>query len=294
MALSLARSTLLLSFFFLGATGCGDEESPPPETPPREVSIPFEVRVGGQPFACGQRYTGLGTTGTTYEPLDFRMYLHDVRLVSDGGEEVPVTLTNDGEWQAEGAALLDFENKTGSCTNGTAKTRTRVVGTVPAGNYRGLRFRLGLPASLNHQDVSTAPAPFNDPTLFWGWRTGYVFLRVDGRTTGLKAGHFMHLGSIDCEGPPPGQTTGSAGCAFPNRPEIALDAFEPDTGKVVLDVASLFADTNLDANSEVSNTSIGCMSQKQDPDCTPIFHRLGLSLNSAAPAPAPQSFIRAE
>ncbi|WP_224368191.1 MbnP family copper-binding protein [Hyalangium versicolor] len=294
MTLSFARSTLLLSIVVIGATGCGDEESPPPETPPLEVSIPFEVRAGGKPFACGQTYTGLGTTGTTYEPFDFRMYLHDVRLVTDAGQEVPLKLKEDGEWQAEGAALLDFENKTSLCSNGTTKTNTRITGTVPEGHYHGLRFRLGLPPELNHQDVSTAKAPFNDPTLFWGWRTGYVFLRVDGRTTGLKAGHFMHLGSTDCAGPPPGQTTGSAGCAFPNTPEVSLEAFSPETGKVVLDLATLFADTNLDSNSEVSNTSIGCMSQKEDPDCAPIFQRLGLSMEAGAPAVAPQTFIRAE
>ncbi|MDY7230340.1 MbnP family copper-binding protein [Hyalangium rubrum] len=296
MVLLSARLTFLLPLVVLCATGCGDEEPtlPEPPPPPTDISIPFEARVGDKPFACGQSYPGLGATGTTYEPMDFRMYLHDVRLVSDTGQEVPVTLTNDGEWQVDGAAFLDFEDKTGLCTNGTKKIRTQVVGTVPAGNYRGLRFRVGLPSALNHQDVSTAPTPLNDPTLFWGWRTGYLFLRVDGRTTGLKAGHFMHLGSTDCAGPPPGQTTGSAGCTFPNRPEISLDGFELDKSKVVLDLATLFTNANLDTNAEVTNTSIGCMSQKEDPDCTPMFHQLGLSMDTSAPPPASQSFIRVE
>ncbi|MDC0712241.1 metallo-mystery pair system four-Cys motif protein [Stigmatella sp. ncwal1] len=293
MALSSARWTALLPLLAASALGCGDDE---PETPAlTTLSIPFEARVGTQPFACGQRYLGLGTTKTAYDPQDFRMFVHDVRLVSDTGQEVPVSLTADGVWQAEGVALLDFANTAGLCSNGTSQINTQVVGTVPEGTYRGLRFRLGVPFALNHLDVSTRPPPFDDASsLYWGWKTGYLFLRIDGRTTGLPGGYFMHLGSADCAAPPAGQTSGTAGCEFPNRPEIALEGFEPGTGKVVVDLAALLADANLDVNADVPNTSLGCMSQKEDPDCTPIFHRMGISMDKQAPAPSAQSFIRVE
>jgi uncharacterized repeat protein (TIGR04052 family) len=295
MALLPCHRFALVPLLVLGAAGCGDDEPAAPAEPPRmAVTIPFEARVGGEPFACGQRYAGLGTTKTVYEPQDFRLYVHDVRLISDSGQEVPVALTPDTKWQAEGVALLDFADKKGLCANGTAETYTQLVGTVPEGTYRGLRFRLGVPFALNHQDVSTAPAPFNDPVLFWGWRTGYLFVRIDGRTTGLPGGYFMHLGSTDCAPPPSGQTSGTAGCDFPNRSEVSLAAFTPGQGKVVVDLAALLADANLDVNADVPNTSLGCMSQKEDPDCAPVFHRMGLSLDKQTPAPAAQSFIRAE
>ncbi|WP_395805827.1 MbnP family copper-binding protein [Archangium minus] len=259
-----------------------------------EIIIPFEARVGSQPFACGQTYKGLGTTGTEYQPQDFRMYLHDVRLVSDTGQEVAVSLTDDGMWQAKNAALLDFADKTGLCSNGTAETNARVVGKVPMGNYRGLRFRVGLSQALNHQDVTLEPAPFGDTSLYWGWKSGYVFLRVDGRTTGLPGGYFVHLGSIDCATPPAGQPWGSAGCDFPNRAEISLEGFELEKSRVVLDVAALLADSNLDVNSDTPDTSLGCMSQKEDPDCAPVFKNLGLSLDKQKPSSGVQTFIRVE
>jgi hypothetical protein len=104
----------------------------------------------------------------------------------------------------------------------------------------------------------------------------------------------MHLGSIDCAPPAPGQTTGSAGCDFPNRAEISLEGFEPEKSRVVLDVAALLAGSNLDVNSDTPNTSLGCMSQKEDPDCVPVFNRLGLSLDRQASAPGVQSFARVE
>ena len=135
----------------------------------KELSIVFKPVVGSLDFACGQLYTGVGTSATTYEPKDFRLYVHNVRLVSAEGTEVPMTLTEDGAWQREGLALLDFENKTGLCSNGTEATNDRLVGTVPQGQYTGLRFTVGVPFDMNHQDASTAASPLNVSTLFWGW-----------------------------------------------------------------------------------------------------------------------------
>ncbi|NVJ25205.1 metallo-mystery pair system four-Cys motif protein [Myxococcus sp. AM011] len=280
-----------LPLVWLATLGCGDEPSEPVLTP---VSIPFAARVGSEPFACGRTYQGLGTTGTTYEPMEFRVYVHDVRLVSEAGQEVPVTLADDGVWQREGAALLDFADKSGLCTNGTQATRALLTGTVPEGRYTGLRFKLGLPASLNHRDASVAPAPFNDLSLYWNWLGGYIFARIEGRTTGLREGHYMHLGSTECAAPPPGQPNGTSGCANGNRPEIDLAAFDVGQDTVVMDVAALLAGSNLDVNAAVPNTSVGCMSQQQDPDCADVFSRLGLAHQAQSQAPAGQVFIRAE
>ncbi|WP_368667429.1 MbnP family copper-binding protein [Myxococcus sp. AB036A] len=279
------RAVRLFPFALLGVLGCGDG---------MEVAIPFEARVGSEPFACGRSYTGVGTTGTTYEPMDLRVYLHDVRLVTAEGSEVPLKLEQDGRWQTQGTALLDFADKTGLCTNGTEATNLRITGTAPEGVYTGLRFKLGVPETQNHLDVSTAPSPLNDTSLYWSWRSGYLFTRIEGRTTGLPEGHVMHLGSTDCAPPPEGRTNGTAGCTFGNRPEVALDSFDLASGKVVLDLGALFSGSNLDENAEVPNTSVGCMSQQADPDCAPMFGRMGLTHRSQEMAPGPQSFIKAE
>ncbi|MFP2961115.1 MbnP family copper-binding protein [Myxococcus sp. 1LA] len=274
-----------LPLALLGVLGCDDKV---------EFAIPFEARVGSEPFACGRSYTGVGTTGTTYEPMDLRVYLHDVRLVTADGREVPLELDGDDRWQTQGTALLDFADKAGQCTQGTAATNVRITGTAPEGNYTGLRFKLGVPESLNHLDVSTAPSPLNDMSLYWSWRSGYLFTRIEGRTTGLPEGHVMHLGSTDCAPPPEGQTSGTAGCTFGNRPEVALDSFNLASGKVVLDLGALFAGSNLDENAAVPNTSVGCMSQQTDPDCAPLFSRMGLTHRSQEGTPGLQTFIKAE
>ncbi|MBU8899630.1 metallo-mystery pair system four-Cys motif protein [Corallococcus sp. H22C18031201] len=287
-----SSSGLALSLALLGVSGCGDEAPPPPAT--RAVTIPVEARVGSELFACGRTYSKVGTSGASYEPMDFRVYVHAVRLVSDSGQEVPVALTNDGTWQRDGVALLDFANKDGLCANGTAGMNATLKGTVPEGHYTGLRFTLGVPESLNHGDATTSAAPLGDSTLFWNWRGGYVFARIDGRTGGVPTGYYMHLGSTDCAPPPAGQTSGTAGCAHENRVEVRLEGFTLGSSKVVMDLAALFADSNLDTNAAVPNTAGGCMSQQEDPDCAPVFARLGLAFGDLAANPAGQRFIRAE
>ncbi|MBN8226740.1 metallo-mystery pair system four-Cys motif protein [Corallococcus macrosporus] len=286
---SLLRSRLLLPLALVGALGCGEDE---PQDPPMvTVEIPVAARVGSEPFACGRTYTNVGTTGTTYEPMDFRVYVHAVRLVTRGGEEVPVTLTEDGTWQHSGVVLLDFANKDGLCTQGTAGMNASIKGTVPQGDYTGLRFTLGVPEDMNHADPMTLGNPMEDPNLHWSWQGGFLFTRIEGRAQG-QLEHVMHLGSTACAPPPAGQTQGTAGCANNNRPEFQLDGFDVTKNKVVMDLGTLFAGSNLDVNTP--NTSAGCMSFPDDVDCAPLFERLGLAFGAQAANPAAQAFIRAE
>lgn len=286
---SMLRSRFLLPLALVGALGCGDDEPPIPET--LTVDIPVVAHVGAEGFACGRTYTNVGTTGTTYEPMDFRVYVHNVRLVTQSGQEVPVTLTEDGTWQHSGVVLLDFANKDGLCTQGTAGTNESIKGTVPQGIYTGLRFTLGVPEDLNHGDPTTLGAPLGDMGLHWSWQSGFLFTRIEGRTKGLPQ-HVMHLGSTACAPPPEGQTQGTAGCDNNNRPEIHLAHFEMAKSRVVMDLGTLFAGSDLDANAP--NSPAGCMSSPTDADCAPLFQRLGLSFGSQAAEPAAQTFIRIE
>lgn len=286
---SVLRSRVLVPLALVGVLGCGEDT--PPDT--LTVDIPVAARVGLLPFECGGVYTNVGTTKTTYEPMDFRVYVHDVRLVTSGGQEVPVALTDDGVWQHEGVVLLDFANKDGLCTQGTAGMNTSIRGTVPADTYAGLRFRLGVPESLNHRNVTTSPPPLDDQGLFWSWQFGYLFTRIEGRTSGLPT-HVMHLGSTDCAPPPTGQTSGTAGCTYNNRPEVDLEGFTVGANQLVMDLGALFAGSDLNVNASGPNTAVGCMASQGDVDCAPIFERLGLAFGAQAANPTAQSFIRVE
>lgn len=145
----------------------------------QNIAIQFQGQVGNLDFTCGFSYTNLGADLATATPTDFRLYVANAALITTDGTLVPITLTQDGKWQHDVVALLDFENKTHGCANGTAEMNTQIVGTVPVGDYQGLTFSLGVPYDLNHEDATLAPSPLNLTSMWWNWRGGYKFLRVD-------------------------------------------------------------------------------------------------------------------
>ena len=148
----------------------------------QEVTINFAGSVGDREFACGESYEGVGAAESTITPTDFRFYVSNLAMVDESGNEVPIELEQDGKWQHENVALLDFEDGSGACDNGTPETRTTVVGTVPAGDYQDLQFTLGVPKRLNHEDAALAPSPLNLTSMWWNWQGGYKFLRVEMET----------------------------------------------------------------------------------------------------------------
>jgi len=241
------------------------------------TQVQFKAMVGTQAFACGQTYQ-LGTTNTQYKPRDFRFYVHDIVLQTEAGEDVPFTLTDDGTWQRQGVALLDFENKAGECSNGTEATNTALRGMAKGAHYQAISFTIGVPFEQNHQDAAAAAAPLNSTAMFWNWMGGYKFLKIDGVTTGLPMGHNIHIGSTGCVA---GATPNSvASCSTANRLRVTLQGFNPETKAVVLDLAALVAGSNLDTNLAMS--APGCMSAPTDTDCGPIFAKMGLPFAGAA------------
>lgn len=239
------------------------------------IALQFAGRVGDAPFSCGGTYEDIGTTGTTFTAYDFRFYVHDVRVVTAEGEEIPVTLEDDGTWQNGEVALLDFETG-GDCMAGNPATNDRVVGTIPedvGGTITALRFRLGVPEHLNHLNAATQPPPLNTTSLFWGWSAGYDFLRVDGRTT-EQPFVTMLLGATGCTGD---ARMGTRTCAVGNRAEVSLpmtSLADLERGVIVADLRELFATTDMSRN---AGGPEGCMSEASDPECVSMFAALGMS-----------------
>lgn len=257
------------------------------------VTIRFRAVVGDEPFACGASYRNIGITGSTITPSDFRFYVHNIRLSDAMNNAVPVQLDQDQMWQLDNLAMLDFEDGTGPCFNGTPEVRDVVIGQVPAGRYRGIQFTVGVPFERNHRDPLTQPSPLNISSMFWVWNVGYKFLRLDVRTSGLPRGAAVHLGSTNCT-PNDTALTVPTRCANPNRPEITLLNFDPESDVIVVDLKALFDGVNVDVNQ--SGAAL-CESSPTDTDCARLFHNLGLPFRGvpssgqtifrAEPAPQP-------
>jgi uncharacterized repeat protein (TIGR04052 family) len=237
------------------------------------VNIQFKAVVGAEDLACGKSYANIGTTKSTVSPRDFRFYIQDVQLIDDAGKPVPVELKQDDKWQLDNVALLDFENATGNCGNGTPDVNTRIVGSVPAGRYRGLRFTMGVPFEKNHTDLTKMPPPLNLTALAWVWNAGRKFARLDFSSTGAPRGYAIHLGSTGCT-PSDTKTTIPTSCGEPNRVDVEFPAFDASKDIVIADLAALLKDSNVD---EAGKMMSGCMSGPKTPACGPLFANLGLA-----------------
>ncbi|MEA5502244.1 MbnP family copper-binding protein [Halotia wernerae UHCC 0503] len=270
-------------------------------TPTQEVTIKFNAKVGKQTFECGKTYD-LGQPATQITASDLRFYVSDVALIDTSGKTVPLDLTQDGKWQYQNVALLDFENKSDSCANGTVETRNQVIGKVPQGNYQGLQFTLGVPFNLNHADSVTAPSPLNLTSLWWNWLLGYKFARIDlispspnssagtkHNAQGHKAEGFpIHLGSTGCEAAEGSQKPSN--CTHLNTSKVIFVKFDPNKDVVIADLAALVASTNLTVNQP--NSPPGCMSSPDDSDCAGIMNNLGLPFGGKSSSG--QKFFRVE
>lgn len=259
---------------------CSEDATDPNQM--EAVSVQFAAEVNGVPFACGQSYENIGTSGSTISPTDFRMYVTNVRLVKADGDEVAVALDSVAPWQSKGVALVDFEDGPPGCANGTAATRTTVTGTAAKGSYTGLKFTLGVPFALNHSDPTTAAPPLDLTEMFWSWNGGYKFLRLDVGTTGQPTGWYVHLGSTGCNGATP--TDPPTACTNLNMAEVSLPVFDVANDVVIADVGDLYTSSNVDMNTAAP----GCMSGTTDPECGTILPALGVSTvdGSALPTQA--------
>ena len=239
--------------------------------------------MGGSAFSCQDTYTDLGTSGATAQPLDFRLYVHDVKLLSSSGQTELKLADND--WQSAGAALLDFEDASGTCKNGTPQTNGRLRGSAPPGDYTGIAFTVGVPEELNHDNPAQAPSPLNVTALHWNWNGGYKFMRLDmmvmppddGDDAGAPMGipYNFHLGSTLCVGDAPSGE--EVKCDNPNRPSVELGDFAPEEDSVLIDYAELVADDDLEQD---QGGRPGCMTFPGDPDCPAVLSKLGIDYES--------------
>lgn len=257
------------------------------------VTIAFDLVANGHSARCGAPLGALGSDAKRATLRDARFYVQDVALVQADGRRIPIVLAPN-DWQNDQVALLDFEDATGTCTGGTPPTNAVVTGKVPAGRYTGLTFTVGVPPSLNHTSTELEAAPLDIAAMGWSWQAGRKFAKIeidpeDGVTkldSSRSASWYVHLGSTGCTGNPvTGQTVS---CLRSNRLPVMLERFDPVSQQVVLDLTSLFQSSRI---SEDRGGAVGCMSGPTDPECGPIFERLGLSLANGKPDMSGRSSI---
>jgi len=166
---------------------------------------------------------------------------------------------NDGSWQeiSNSVAWLDFEQNRKSIW----------LEKIPAGEFRAVRFNVGLVPALNHLNITNFPAghPLNPDVngLYWGWQGGYVFLAVEGlwrNAAGELDGWAYHL----ARDPNCTRITLAAALTLTNETKLELD----------FDVATL-----LNGPCPLSFAKDGSSTHSRD--CDPVAAALAANLPGA-------------
>ncbi len=227
--------------------------------PPLGVKIPFAAVWGEQPISCSDDDIAL---------TDMRFFVSEVALVDAEGRSHPVTLDEQYQWQQRDLALVDLEDGKGACQNGSRDVYSYLVGSVPPGTYRGLRFEVGVPFERNHANPVTAAAPLDVAAMHWHWRSGYKFMRAGIRSP--TDSFWIHLGSAGCQG----TTRNITGCTFPNRVSVELPDFVPRQHTIAVDLKTLTGSSLQDGSPS------DCSSGPAESSCMSPFRALGIDFET--------------
>ena len=243
--------------------------------------------------------------------VDIRFFVSNVLLWDAAGNAVPLVMTEDDN-QSKNVALMDFGRNTGTVATPSCTTtyKTAITGNVVQGTYTAISFTLGVPVrsadlttKMNHGAASPSqaasgaagtanPLPAmniaiaNNSGMQWAWQSGRKFTKIEFKpttpankfpvpTTVVPTVFNVHIGSTGCSGNP--VTGNETACTNANRLGVKLSSFNAATETVKLDLAALFANSDLTYE---GGGAPGCMSGTTDPECPGIFKSLGLSLTN--------------
>ncbi len=170
----------IFTFLILAFSGCTETVETPTPDPQEEVQeISFTVKnsVNGEELdLLNTTYTLPSNEEITISRLAY--ILADFILVKD----------DDSELVLEDQYVL---------INPKFSASAFVLKNVPKGNYKALKFSLGLDSDINHgdpskYDVEHPLSPVNN-SLHWSWTGGYIFAAIEGKLKSNDASFIFHL-----------------------------------------------------------------------------------------------------
>lgn len=271
----------LVTSMLLVTSGCdestkdnGDTDTDPLDTdtdvgpPParRDVSLRTRAAFRTEPANCGQSYENIGTLNSRVRLVDFKVYVHNVVLISDRGTEHPVDLAVDPPYSDGAVALLDFATDVGTCEGGDG-TRTRIIGTADDVPVSSVRFTLGVPRSLSTSPFDGAEPPLNVESMYLNQTFGRLHGRVAVQADAVPDPFVSIVHTTGCIAP---ET-----CTSENILEVEIEGFtDLDTSEIVFDLAEVLVRNDMNEP--------GCRGLPQDPNCRTFFVSWGLGATGPA------------
>ena len=142
--------------------------------------IAIQPTIGGQHLLLDELYTTSDDNTIRVETM--KLYLSNLRLVRNDDTEVSL----------RDIALFDFD---------LDNPNTQLGLDVTPGDYKALRFYLGVPPEMNALDPNdfeaSHPLSF-DQNMHWDWNSKFIFIKFDGRSDTTGTGTFNHNFAYHC------------------------------------------------------------------------------------------------
>lgn len=156
------------------------------------VTLHFENTFKDKTIVLGDKNSSTATINTstenqTHQFSELKYVISNIRLIKTDDQEVPYNINN----LDNGATVIDHSKVT---------TLDYVLSNIPSGDYKQLKFGLGVKQELNTLDEVRFPkfyttAGANDTKMMWEWGTGYRFTKIEGFYDTDKKALSIHTGS---------------------------------------------------------------------------------------------------
>lgn len=152
---------LLLAFTF---TACKKDEAPVSGF--GDVVIEMDNRAGDNALVLGKNY--LTANGDTVNFSLFNYFVSNFALVKDDGTEY----------------IVPKDDCYFLCKHDAPATRELTLKNIPAGNYKTLRFTIGVDSLKSVSPAGERTGVLDPATgaagMYWSWNAGYIFVKVEG------------------------------------------------------------------------------------------------------------------
>ncbi len=152
---------------------CDDDDVPVANN----ITLHFNNTFKSSTIVLGDAASSTATKNTSAEGQvhhfsEVKYVISNIRLVKTDGSEFPYNISD----LDKGATVVNHAKP---------QTLDYVLGNIPAGEYKRLKFGLGIKSDLNTVDETRFPkfyaeADKNDTEMMWEWGSGYRFTKLEG------------------------------------------------------------------------------------------------------------------
>jgi len=200
--------------------------------------------------------TVFNINGGKWRIRDFSVYMSQFEYQDAAGRWHKVVLDVNKDSSSEVVLL------TPECSDNAKGYNWQIATKNNIQQWQKVKFTLGVPFELNHENPIFQKSPLNVPSMFWVWRTGHKFLRLEMESE--KDDWLFHLGSVGCHAKSAIRAPEKP-CQFPNTFSYEVDLQE--NKEINLDVGVLLNEITLNGDNS-------CKSSRDNSACLSLFNNL--------------------